>query len=180
MSELHSTTVLMTLARGLHQVPVLILGKVFYRKTYKTKEYFAGCLVVIGCCIYLFSGAYPPGQPGKHSTRSSSDHDSGPFAAIIGGSLLASYLFFDGLTSTTQEHYFGKSRSDQNTAAHHLQQQQGRHHPLVPGGPVLDQMIYVNASAALISLICCLLESDKFWQSLALMSRNREVCIDGE
>ena len=50
----------------------------------------------------------------------------------MGALLLCGYLFFDGLTSTTQERMFGKAKSSDE--------------PFSSSSPVLDQM--VNSSKA--------------------------------
>lgn len=173
------------LAKCAKMVPVLLLGRVVYSKTYKTKEYVAGAVVVVGCCTYLFSGTSPVRS--THATANAPTETS-TFTAAVGAGLLACYLFFDGITSTTQEHYFGKTKGPTSSSAaapssapvdsSSNASKPAPAHPLMPGGPVLDQMIHVNACAALISLVCCFLEVGKFGSSLALMWRSREVCID--
>lgn len=148
------------LAKCAKMVPVLILGRLFYRKSYKQKEYVAGGVVLLGCFSYLSS------RPPTHSHTLAAQGEGNGISSLIGAALLCAYLFFDGLTSTTQEHYFGKTKRD---AA-----------PLTPGGPVLDQMVFVNLCASGISAVISLANLGTTLPSLRLAFSNQKLCIDGE
>ena len=153
-------------------VPVLFLGRVVYRKTYKQKEYVAGAVVLLGCFVYLVSlpQSASPAQHAKLPADSPAASEATPtaYASLIGGVLLASYLLFDGLTSTTQEYSFGKnSKNGQKKIA-----------PLTPGGPVLDQMVYVNLCASIISLIICASNGSTTLRNLELAFSDRQLMFD--
>lgn len=124
-------------------------------------------VVLFGCFIYLASGP-TTSKPSKHAPTSTS---SSPWAPFIGCLLLCLYLGFDGLTSTTQEHYFGKSKKDANGNSIS---------PLTPGGPVLDQMVFVNACATAISLLICLVNWSKTSDSLTLTLSEPSLWFDGK
>lgn len=90
------------------------------------------------------------------------------FIVLKGCGLLCGYLLFDGLTSTTQEYYFGKSRSSSSEG------------PLALGGAVLDQMIYVNAFAAVISLLVSAVDASTMMADVSLLLKHRALAIDGK
>lgn len=123
----------------------------------------AGAVVLFGCFVYLTSGSAPIKSSNPHAAKQTSDN---PLAPLIGCLLLCLYLGFDGLTSTTQEHYFGKSKKDTS--------------PLTPGGPVLDQMVFVNACATVISAIICVVNWGTTSQSLWLALREPSLWFDSE
>lgn len=111
----------------------------------------------------MTSGSAPVKSSKSHAAASSSDN---PLAPLIGCILLCLYLGFDGLTSTTQEHYFGKSKKDTS--------------PLTPSGPVLDQMVFVNACATVISAVICVVNWGTTSQSLYLALREPSLWFDSE
>jgi hypothetical protein len=103
----------------------------------------------------------------SHSPSSSTAGADNPLAPIIGCGLLCLYLFFDGLTSTTQEHYFGKSNKKDTS-------------PLTPSGPVLDQMVFVNFCATGVALFICILDWNNTVASLWLALSEPSLWFDSE
>lgn len=116
-------------------VPVLLVGTLVYKKSHKAKQWISAGVVTAGCGIYLFSNPPAPKHPAPSAAEASADW----FSGLMGAVLLIGYLFFDGLTSTTQERVFGKSASSTD--------------PFGPQSPVLDQMLYVNFFAVVISIL---------------------------
>lgn len=124
----------------------------------------AGAVVLFGCFVYLTSGSAPVKSSKSHHVAASSTDN--PWAPLIGCLLLCLYLGFDGLTSTTQEHYFGKSKKDTS--------------PLTPSGPVLDQMVFVNACATIISALICVVNWGTTKESLFLALREPTLWFDSK
>ena len=122
-----------SLAKCAKMVPVLLVGTLVYKKSHSAKQWISAAVVTVGCGIYLFSNPPTP----KHGAALVDKADF--FSAAMGAVLLIGYLFFDGLTSTTQERVFGKSASSSD--------------PFGPQSPVLDQMLYVNFFAVVISVL---------------------------
>jgi hypothetical protein len=121
-------------------------------------------VVLLGCFIYLSSRPTTLGGTAKISHELANTDEDNTLTSITGGALLCAYLFFDGLTSTTQEHYFGKNKKDIA--------------PLTPGGPVLDQMVWVNLMAAGISTILCFANYEASKESLLLAFENPGLSLD--
>ncbi|GAA94321.1 uncharacterized protein L969DRAFT_25894 [Mixia osmundae IAM 14324] len=146
-----------SIAKCTKMVPVLLVGALVYRKTYKTREWIAGAVVLAGSVAYAVSS---PGKAGHAKAH-------GDGNTILGGLLLLGYLFFDALTSTTQETVFGKTPAA------------AKANPFAKGGPVLTQMVWVNAWAALIALLVCLgALSTTVGHSIWLMMRTPALMID--
>ena len=114
-------------------IPVLVVGALVYKKKHLPREWVAGAVIAVGCGTYLFS------QPPRHSSHAVETAAGDPATnALMGALFLTGYLFFDGLVSTTQEKVFGKNANSSD--------------PFGPESPVLDQMIWTNAFAGLLSL----------------------------
>lgn len=124
-------------------VPVLLVGTFVYKKTHKGKQWISAGVVTAGCGIYLFSNPPAPKHPALAGAGAADAVDW--FSGMMGAILLIGYLFFDGLTSTTQERVFGKSASSSD--------------PFGPQSPVLDQMLYVNFFAVVISILASAVSS---------------------
>jgi hypothetical protein len=118
LSYLSFTTA--TLGKSAKMVPVLILGYVGYGKKYKRREWIGVGVVVLGIWGYLMS------LPTKEMNEA--EHKKAVATNWMGLACLVAYLFFDGLTSTTQELVFGKSKSGQSLL-------------LGLTAPVMDQMV---------------------------------------
>lgn len=88
-----------TLGKSAKMVPVLIIGRFWYSKRYKCRQWVGALLVVLGIWVYLSS------LPEVDSTS------EGKWIAVnktwLGILCLLAYLFFDGRTSTLQERLFG-------------------------------------------------------------------------
>jgi len=82
-----------TLGKCGKMIPVLVLGSLFYKKSYNWTDYAVGVSVMIGCTLFLTTGTITSHSTGKEDT---------PFGLL----LLIAYLFFDGFTSTFQEKLF--------------------------------------------------------------------------
>jgi hypothetical protein len=130
--------------------------------------------VLLGCFVYLVF--LPPSTSLASRAKLPADSlavseaTSVTYGSLVGGMLLGCYLLFDGLTTTTQEHCFGKkSQGGQKKVA-----------PLTPGGPVLDQMVYVNLCATLISLVICAGDGKATLYNLRLVLADRQLLLDSE
>ena len=118
----------------------------------------------MGCSVYLVSRPASDTVPSfnaKHASGQGKHLDS-----FLGFVLLALYLFFDGFTNTMQEYYFGKSKKVVS--------------PLTSGGPVLDQMIYVNIIGAANAIVLCLASSKDTLYSLSLVLEDTSLRTDSE
>ncbi|KAH8918771.1 UAA-domain-containing protein [Atractiella rhizophila] len=130
----HVSFTTQSLAKTVKMVPVLVVGKCVYGKSHKTREWIGASLVVLGGATYLwFGGEESEGKEGADG-----------WEGFLGAALLLGYLFFDGLTSTTQERVFGKSK-DAGAS--------GGMNPFTANSPILDQMVWVNFFACAISFI---------------------------
>ena len=125
----------------------------------------AGAVVLLGCFVYLVSRPSGSAISSKHHHIAQSA-DPSHFSALLGGALLCAYLFFDGLTSTTQEHYFGKTKKDIA--------------PLTPGGPVLDQMVFVTLCATAISAFICVANAGTTLPSFELAMQSQQLWMDSQ
>lgn len=132
------------LAKCCKMAPVLFVGRIVYKRKHNAKSWVAASVVAFGCAVYLFSSTP---ESAKTSASGVTFLDG-----LMGTVLILGYLFFDGLTrcvraghdraddgSTTQERVFGRAPSSTD--------------PFGPDSPVLDQMIFVNLFAILISLV---------------------------
>lgn len=109
-------------------LPTLVVGAVLYGRKTDRKDWVASFVVIAGAAVYTSAV----------SSKSTTIEDF----SILGPALLALYLLFDSLTSTTQEHLF---RSGKRTRE--------------PLSAVLEQMIYVNLFSALVACVCVLASS---------------------
>lgn len=91
-----------TLGKSAKMVPVLILGYVGYGRKYKSREWAGVAVVMLGIWGYLVS-----------LPETAADEDK--MTNWFGLATLLAYLLFDGLTSTTQERVFGRSKDDSNS-----------------------------------------------------------------
>lgn len=107
----------------------------------------------MGAATYLFSNTFA----GKASTSEST------YEAIIGTLLLGFYLFFDGLTSTTQEKLFSKGNNDSD--------------PFGAKSTVFEQMIYISLCSAIISVVGGLF-TNQDGHNLGLLLSSRELAGD--
>lgn len=106
MSLEHLSFTTTTLGKCAKMVPVLVLGYLVYGKRYKRREYVGTMVVVAGIWAYLIC----LGATAKMTKNTS------VVPNWIGTLLLLSYLFFDGMTSTTQENLFGKAKRGQTVS----------------------------------------------------------------
>ncbi|BGP74088.1 hypothetical protein NBRC10513v2_007520 [Rhodotorula toruloides] len=150
-----------SLAKTSKMIPVLVVGACIYRKSYMTREWVAGGVILAGCATYLFSS---PPTPHGHAAPSVTSTDT--WDGIIGAAYLLGYLFFDGLVSSTQEAVFGKNPSSSD--------------PFGPESPVLDQMIYTNVFAALIAIAASVASTatGSFWPNLDLLLTSARLLWD--
>ncbi|KAL7336738.1 UAA transporter family-domain-containing protein [Rhodotorula toruloides] len=150
-----------SLAKTSKMIPVLVVGACIYRKSYLTREWVAGGVILAGCATYLFSS---PPTPHGHAAPSATSADT--WDGLIGAAYLLGYLFFDGLVSSTQEAVFGKNPSSSD--------------PFGPESPVLDQMIYTNVFAALIAIAASVASTatGSFWPNLELLLTSARLLWD--
>ncbi|KAI5477180.1 hypothetical protein MNV49_006624 [Pseudohyphozyma bogoriensis] len=146
-----------SLAKTTKMVPVLLVGYFCYNKKSSTREWVAAAVIGLGCFTYLTT---------PHGTPSPLDDDDAFYDTVVGGFFLACYLFFDGLTSTSQEKFFGKSSSSTD--------------PFGPESSVLPQMLFVNLFASIIALggIAIDAYNGTFVPSVALLLENRQLQLD--
>jgi hypothetical protein len=118
LAYLSFTTV--TLGKSAKMVPVLILGYVGYGKRYKQREWIGVTVIMFGIWAYLVLLPEVPMSEAENKKAAATNW--------MGLACLLAYLFFDGLTSTTQERLFKKANIGK---------------PLLFGlsGAVMDQMV---------------------------------------
>lgn len=119
-----------SLAKTTKMIPVLLVARICYAKKASTREWAAAATIAIGCATYLSAT--------KVGAAALEDDDLF-YDGVVGGASLLLYLFFDGLTSTSQERYFGLSASSTD--------------PFGPESSVLPQMIFVNLFTCVFSLV---------------------------
>jgi drug/metabolite transporter (DMT)-like permease len=115
----------LTLGKSAKMVPILILGYVGYGKRYKQREWIGVTVIIFGIWEYL---VLLPEVP-----MSETENKKAAATNWMGWACLLAYLFFDGLTSTTQERLFKKVNISK---------------PLLLGlsGAVMDQMVRFKIS----------------------------------
>jgi len=99
LAYLSFTTV--TLGKSAKMVPVLILGYVGYGKKYKQREWIGVAVIMLGIWWYLV--LLP------EVAMNEEENKKAVATNWMGLACLSAYLFFDGLTSTTQERLFKKA-----------------------------------------------------------------------
>lgn len=109
-------------------IPVILVQYFVYRRGARPREWIAALVVMVGYTTYLVT---------LKSDPSPLDSDDAFLNTILGALFLAGYLFFDGLTSTSQERFFGISSSSTD--------------PFGPTSSVLPQMIWVNLFTSLLA-----------------------------
>lgn len=144
------------LAKCSKMIPVLLVATLVYKKTFILRHWLAASLILLGCTTYLLSDF----DISTSSETSSKNHGH----STIGGLLILAYLFFDGLTSTTQEKVFGRIPNDLSPFSSH--------------SPVLDQMVWTGVFSSLFSLLISLVSYDTLLHSLQLLSHSSTLCID--
>ncbi|GAA93841.1 uncharacterized protein L969DRAFT_92244 [Mixia osmundae IAM 14324] len=153
-----------SIAKCSKMVPVLLVGALVYKKAHKTREWVAGATVLLGCACFVVSRP-ASAQTSHHGAAASGE--STVWTAACGMLLLLSYLFFDAMTSTTQESVFGKMP----VAA--------KANPFARGGPIIDQMIYVNICSAAIAFCACIASvKANLLPSLALIVSTPALAFD--
>ncbi|PAA76522.1 hypothetical protein BOX15_Mlig013980g3 [Macrostomum lignano] len=85
------------LAKACKIVPVMLMGKLVSRRTYRLDEYGTAVLISAGTSIFLLSSS------SKSSVR---HHQSVSGDSLSGSALLAGYMLFDSFTSTWQSRLF--------------------------------------------------------------------------
>jgi drug/metabolite transporter (DMT)-like permease len=88
-----------TLGKSAKMVPVLIIGRVWYSKRYKCRQWIGAALVILGIWGYL-SSLPKVDSTGQLEWKAANK-------TWLGILCLLAYLFFDGRTSTLQERLFG-------------------------------------------------------------------------
>lgn len=113
-------------------------------------------MVAVGCATYLGASSGGP---------SALDDDEVFLDTVLGGILLAGYLFFDCLTSTTHERFFGPSSSSDTFGA---------------DATALPQMLYTSLFTSLFSLLALLttFTSGTLTPSLTLLSATPSLQIE--
>ena len=152
--------------------PVLFVARFIYKKIYNRRQWAATWIIVLGCATYIFSRPISNDGDVTLSEAATTEGAStltsgtlGPLGGLIGAAFILAYLFFDGLTSTTQERYFGISHTPTR--------------PLNPDSPVLDQLIWINIFASVISLLACVASwNSTFAPSLALLMSSPRLMLD--
>ncbi|KAL8280717.1 hypothetical protein RQP46_007040 [Phenoliferia psychrophenolica] len=119
-----------SLAKTLKMLPVILVGAVIHKRRTSFREWTSAAVIAAGCVTY-FSSSSTGGVPLE-------DEREAYFEAVLGSLYLLGYMFFDGLTSTSQEKYFGLSASSTD--------------PFGPDSMILQQMLFVNAFTCLYSL----------------------------
>lgn len=117
-------------------------------------------VVAFGCALYLLSST--SGQPSSGPSQPKDASIASP--PIVPIFLLSGYLLFDGLTSTTQEKLLRKAAKGTS--------------PLTPGGPVLEQMVYVNLLSAVVSLLTASQQMSKMSGSVDLLLKTPHLQRD--
>ncbi|KAM0754968.1 UAA-domain-containing protein [Meredithblackwellia eburnea MCA 4105] len=118
-----------SLAKTTKMIPVIIVGRLVYNKRATMREWISAAVIALGCATYLSTSTGGP---------SPLDDDNTFTETFLGTFFLAGYLFFDGLTSSTQETYFGRSTTSTD--------------PFGPESNILQQMIYTNIFSSFYSL----------------------------
>lgn len=84
-----------TLGKCAKMIPVMILGTVWLRRSYKRRDYAQAAVITLGTFIFLTSGDVSS----RHAKRNNS-------STLWGALLMVGYLGFDGFTSTSQDKLF--------------------------------------------------------------------------
>ncbi|KAK4703360.1 hypothetical protein P7C70_g2856, partial [Phenoliferia sp. Uapishka_3] len=111
-------------------IPLVVVGGLMYKRRLDARDWAAALVVTLGSVTFLTKSV--------GEVAALDDADDAYFDGVVGALYLAGYLFFDGLTSESQEAYFGMSTSLVD--------------PFGEGSSVLPQMIFVNAFTCLYSL----------------------------
>lgn len=89
---------LMILAKSSKPVPVMLIGSIWYKKTYKWFKY--GSVLLLCCGIALFTGS----KSSSHKVSSEDDHPI--LHQVFGVLLIFINLCLDGYTNNEQDHIF--------------------------------------------------------------------------
>lgn len=91
---------LQALAKCAKTVPVILWSLITKSRTYRRSEYSSALIVTLGCTLFVLTGnIIAPHQ-------SASQQGATGALLLYGTALLAVFLFFDGLTSTSQDKLF--------------------------------------------------------------------------
>ena len=90
-----------TLAKCAKMIPVMVWGTLMNRKNYTQAEYATAIIITLGCTAFILTG--------EIRSRVLEHHLQG-VEYLFGGLLMATYLTFDGFTSTMQERLFREYR----------------------------------------------------------------------
>lgn len=110
-------------------------------RKYTAQEYVAAIVVTLGCVLFVLTGDISAPHVAADTLRSH------PWL-LYGGALLALFLIFDGLTSTSQDKLF--TSYDMHSC---------------------NQLLYVTSWSAVLSF-AFLLFSGQFWECLAFVRRH--------
>lgn len=95
---------LVILTKSSKPIPVMLIGILFYRKSYPWYKHL-GTLLLCGGIM-----AFSLWKSSAHSKDDSSDREASPFALLIGIFLVGLNLSLDGYTNNEQEHIFKNYR----------------------------------------------------------------------
>ncbi|PAA56396.1 hypothetical protein BOX15_Mlig016087g2 [Macrostomum lignano] len=102
------------LAKASKIIPVMLMGRLVSRKSYRVDEYFTAGLISGGTALFLLSSpevAEAPSSPTSTATNPTSATQQQWMNAVSGATLLAGYLMFDAFTSSWQSKLFASYRS---------------------------------------------------------------------
>ncbi|WVQ69626.1 uncharacterized protein L199_007846 [Kwoniella botswanensis] len=134
-----------TLGKTSKMVPVLLLGRLVYGKQYRWRSYLAVLLVTLGAMLYMTTS----------SNGLTADSRSSTPRGIL---LLAGYLLFDGLASTTEAKLF--QQSHRRSTSKDSESSNGTR-TLSQNELVYDQMLWTNVCSLGVSTLVVLTDQKR-------------------